>query len=208
MGNKHENIIHLFQWFVNDGLGSKEQALVLSHLSDCQVCQAERDRLQEFQSLVQDYDEPLSDYRFSFKKLMGRIEAAEKNKESTRDLEGARKSRWLPLGLAASVSSVAVIAWLLMQNISPGNSDEYTTHTTVTMAGGDTARLALTFTQPIRAQTMRHALVETNSYIVSGPDQAGAYIVDIQVPDQLSETQFIDFIRKIDGVENATLINR
>ena len=208
MGNKHENIIQLLPWFVNDSLGSKEQALVLSHLSDCQVCQAERDRLQEFQALVQDYDEPLSDYRFSFKKLMGRIEASEINKESTRDLEGVRKSRWLPaLSLAASVSFVAVIASFVMQNISPGNSDEYTTHTTVTMTGGDTARLALTFTQPIRAQTMRHALVETNSYIVSGPDQAGAYIVDIQVPEQLSETQFIDFIRNIDGVENATLIN-
>ena len=209
MGNKHEHIIELLPWFVNDTLGNKERAMVLSHLSGCQACQAERDRLQEFQALVQDYDEPLSDYRFPFKKLMARVEAAEENRESTRDLADAKKQRWLPaLGLAASVSFVAIFTSFITQSIAPGDADEYTTHTTVPMVSGETARLALTFTQPIRAQTMRQALVDTNSYIVSGPDQDGAYVVDVRVPEQLSETQFIDFIRRIDGVENATFLNR
>ena len=78
----------------------------------------------------------------------------------------------------------------------------------VSMVSGEPARLALTLTQPIGAQTMRQALVDTSSYIVSGPDQDGVYVVDVQVPEQLSERQFINLIRKIDGVENATFLNR
>ena len=209
MRNKHEHIIELLPWFVNESLGSKEEAMVLSHLYGCQVCQAERDRLQDFQSLVQDYDEPVSDYHFPFKQLMARVEAAEKNRESTRDLVHTKKQTWLPaLGLAASFSLVVIFSSFFIQGISFGNSDEYTTHTMVPMAGGEPARLALTFTQPIGAQTMRQALVDTNSYIVSGPDRDGAYVVDVQVPEHLSEPQFINFIREIDGVENATFLNQ
>jgi hypothetical protein len=206
MGKKHEHIIQLLPWFVNDSLGNKEQALVLSHLSDCRVCQTERDRLQQFQALIVDDDTPLSDYRFSFRSVMARIEAAEKNRESTGDLaEVANRWNWLPaLGLAASVSVIAIV----MALVAPSKTEEYRTLTTVTAPSGQTHRLALTFVQPIKAQTMRQALIDTNSYLVSGPDDTGAYIVDIRVPDQLGDAQFISSLRKIEGVEDATFIHR
>ncbi len=204
MGKKHEKIVQLLPWFVNDSLGSKEQTLVLSHLAGCTDCQKERDRLQSLETLIVDGSLALLDYRFSFRKLMARIEAAELNKESTADHGFGKKRSWLPgFGLAASVSIIAAIIALV-----PINSDqkEFQMLSTVTATPGVSHRFALTFAQPISAQTMRQTLIDTNSYLVSGPDSAGAYIVDIAVPDQMTDDEFIYSIKTIDGVEDAAFV--
>lgn len=204
MGKKHENIMQLLPWFVNNSLVHKEQTLVLSHLAGCSDCQKERDRLQDLQALVVDGSIVLPDYRFSFRKLMARIEASELNKESTADIDFGAKRSWLPaFGIAASVSIIAVIIALVPLDL---NQQGFQTLTTVTRTGDVSHRLALTFAQPISAQTMRKALIDTNSYLVSGPDNAGIYIVDIAVPDQMTKDEFIYSIKTIDGVEDAAFV--
>lgn len=204
MGKKHENIAQLLPWFVNDSLGRKEQALVLSHLAGCPDCQQERDRLQDLQALIVDGSMVLPDYRFSFRKLMARIEAAELNKESTADHGFGKKRSWLPgFGLAASVSIIAgIVAFVPISS----DQNKFQTLSTVTATQGMSHRFSLTFAQPISAQTMRQALIDTNSYLVSGPDSSGAYIVDIAVPDQMTDDEFIHSIKTIHGVEDAAFV--
>lgn len=205
----HDQVMLLLPWFVNESLGEKEQRLVLDHLRSCADCRAERDALQQMQQVIVDDPEPAgADYRFAYKKLMQRIEA----KESGRDRAAvhARRSgvrRALPyLGAAASlVLAVSFVALLDRSGVDADKPDapEYRTLSSQALEAGAPHRMALTFEQPIRAETLRAALIETHSNIVSGPDPEGTYIVEVPVPDGVTDADFIEGIRKIDGVKHA-----
>ena len=137
---------------------------------------------------------------------MGRIEDAEKDRASTEFRGGgAPFGKWMPaFGLAASVLvTVAITAFLWIPD--DGNKDrDFVTLTTVPENAGVPHRVALTFEQPIRARTMRQALIETRSDIVSGPDGRGVYIVEVTIPEGTSDRQFIDWIKGIEGVKDAS----
>jgi hypothetical protein len=52
---------------------------------------------------------------------------------------------------------------------------------------------------------MRKALIETNSNIISGPDEEGTYLVEVVVPEEMNTGEFMQWIRKIEGVQHARL---
>jgi len=85
--------------------------------------------------------------------------------------------------------------------------DEYVTLTSTSMGmnepDGILHRVYLTFDQPVQAETIRAALIDTRSRIVSGPDQVGTYTVNIRVPPSVTDVEFLESIRQIDGVRYA-----
>lgn len=204
-----EETLELLPWFVNESLGEREHAKVIAHLRECQPCRHERDQLQEMQQVVLEDGEPGADYRFAFRKLMQRIEAAEANRASTRDFEV--RSEWrgmLPwFGVAASlllaVVFVAGITETPANDTVPAGEEFRTLTATSDESTGITHRVALTFEVPIKAETLRSALIETRSNIVSGPDDDGTYILEVAVPGEMSDHEFIESMREIRGVQYA-----
>lgn len=203
---KHEHIQKLLPWFVNDSLGSRDQKVVVAHLLVCRECQSERDRLQQLSNIVSEDHSVVPDYRQAFNKLMRRIDGAEKNRESTEVFRSpASRGNWVyTFGLAASL----LVGVLIVFSTQPADDSDENFRTLTSesnpMVTGVPHRLALTFEQPIKGQTLRKALIETRSNIVSGPDGQGVYIVEIPVPAMLTDEQFIKSIRNIDGVQSAS----
>ena len=184
MGKKavHEEILEILPWFINETLGEKERDLVMVHLSECPECRKERDQLQGVEAFVKGMGQPVADYRFSYHKLLSRIEEAERNRESTAGLDAALRPRnWMPFaGIAASLAFVVALVGTFQPSLLPqADSTDFRTLTTQTQTRGVSRRVALTFEQPMQAMTIREVLIETHSNIVSGPDEKGAYVVEV-----------------------------
>ena len=220
----------LLPWYVNDTLSGKDLESVLRHLSDCRDCQAERDRLYQLQQMVQESDTPVPGHELSYRRVMKRIDAAEQNRDSMQDVAEPRRRSWIPAGLAASVLSLVVAGGAYLGipgiNSSPETGplsadnagpvykenaygDEYQTLTSDNPGIADNPgegrarRIELAFANPIPAATLRKALIETNSNIVSGPDAAGHYLVEVVVPAGVTADDYLADIQMIDGVERA-----
>jgi hypothetical protein len=203
---EHEQTQELLPWYVNETLEGKDAELVLKHLAACEKCQAERDRLYRLHQIVQENDASAADYKMSFRRVMQRVEVAEKNKESTRDVDQLkRRSRLFPLSIAASVAIGVLtgVVWLTAQNVQ---RDEYQTLSTNQTNMGAIHRMELGFVSPIPAATMRKALIDTNSSIVSGPDSNGNYLVEVAVPIHMSNSEFLSQIQKIEGITSVRFV--
>lgn len=219
MGRKaiHEEILELLPWFINESLGEKERDRVLVHLRECLECRHERDQLQTIEAFVREddvvVDVVVPDYRFSYNKLHSRIEAAERNRESASGVEvDTGLGNWIPItGIAASLMLAVVIVGFYNPVPAPVSAPEsvtgeFVTLTNLSRASGLSRRIALTFEQPIRAQTLRKALIETDSSLISGPDEKGTYLVDVIVPQGTDADDFMRSIRQIEGVAHARLV--
>ncbi len=209
MGKKavHDEVLELLPWFINESLKEKERDLVLTHLRACNLCRLERDRLQAIERLVVEDDLIVPDYRFSFQKVLARINDAERNRESTAELDVSGSARnWLPVaGVAASL----LVALIFVAGVQPGvEPAEFKTLSTTVQTNGSLQRIELTFAHPIQAQTMRKALIETQSNIISGPDDAGTYVVEMTLPEAMDQEAFIQSIQAIEGVQFARLSNQ
>lgn len=207
MQKDHDLTIELLPWYVNDTLSGKEAELVLRHLAECRDCQAERDRLYELQDMIQESDSNPPDYQLSYRRVMKRIETSEKNRQSADEISevtGQRQRNWFfPVGVAASIFSVMIAgaAWLNLDR--PATTEEFQTLSSDVPSQGAAQRLELGFVNPIPAATMRQALIETDSNIVSGPDANGIYVVEVVVPATMTADEYLVHIRQIEGVENA-----
>ncbi|HKI73794.1 MAG TPA: zf-HC2 domain-containing protein [Pseudomonadales bacterium] len=206
MGKKavHEEVLEILPWFVNESLAGRERKLVLTHLTVCEECRSERDRLQALQQMVaEDVGGDIREYEAPLRRLMARINAAEANRASVRVIKRHKAlPGWAPwMGIAASL--FAVVTFVAMLNPIKPQSAEYRTLSNTTGNIGVPHRIALTFDQPIQADTLRAALIETQSNIVSGPDKRGTYIVEIRIPEGVSDARFLDSLRKIKGVRYA-----
>lgn len=206
MGRKtvHEDIYEVLPWFVNESLAGKQRQVVMAHLRQCPECREERDRLQALQQVViEDDGSTTTDYRPAFRRLMKRIAVAEANRESTSEVIGRRRMpAWVPY-FAVAASLLLAIVFVGMMNPANKGPEEYRTLSNTSDLPGVPHRIALTFEQPLRAETIRAALIETHSDIVSGPDKHGTYIVNIKVPKNMSDSRFIASLRQIKGVRNA-----
>ena len=210
----HEEILELLPWLINESLGDKERDLVMIHLMECAECREERDKLQTIESFVKSSEVAVPDYKFSYQLLRSRIEEAERNRESISGWDGGfGRQKWIPFaGIAASLAFVVAVAGSFFAetesidgSVGPETASEYRTLTTPTVGQGSKHRVALTFLQPIQAKTMRKALIETDSNLVSGPDEEGTYIVEVNVPLHMNSEDFLRSMRKIEGVEYAEL---
>jgi len=221
----HEEILELLPWLVNESLSDKEQLRVTNHLKVCNRCREERDHLQRLQAVVSEDDGTLPDYRDAFQRLEARIDFAEANRSSVAEVPaldsksvkprgGARGFGWFTgLGIAASLF-VGYLVGAGTQATDTGelaaqgqleSTPEYVTLTSTASSheNGVLHRVYLTFDQPVQAETIRTALIETGSQIVSGPDQSGTYAVNISVPAELTDIEFLNSIRQIKGVQYA-----
>ena len=204
----HEEILELLPWFINETLGEKERDRVMVHLRECPECRRERDQLQSVEAFVKENGQVVPDYRFSYNKLLSRIEEAERNRESTAGLdEGLRPRNWMPFaGIAAGLAFIVAIVGAFQPSVVPEvDSTGFRTLTTQTQTSGVSHRVALTFNQPIQALTMRQALIETRSNIVSGPDENGIYVVEVEIPHEMTSEEYLQAMRKIEGVQYARL---
>lgn len=198
----HEEVIELLPWFINESLSDRERELVMAHLADCADCRQERDHLQSVEKLIVEEDVPVPSYQFSYRKLASRIEEAERNRESTEILESRRaRANWMAIaGVAATLfAGVLTVAWF--QN--PEELGEFRTLSTTSPDNGQLHRIQLTFEQPIQAQTLRQALIDTRSNIISGPSNDGTYLVEMNVPQGVPDADFLKTIQQIEGVALA-----
>ena len=208
--SEHRAVADWLPWYVNHSLSARDERRVTAHLGTCPDCQAEQERLQQFQKLVASEVTMVPDYHFSFNKLMRRIDDAERNRESVamfevKETPWQRWSRVSAWGLAAMLVIGVGSALLISQSESDG-SELFQTLTTTSGNTGPVRRVALTFEQPIKAQALRKTLIETSSNIVSGPDESGVYIVEIPVAVSMADRAFIESIRSVEGVHDATLV--
>lgn len=213
----HEEILELLPWFINESLGARERDRVMVHLAECMECRGERDRLQTIEMFVKKDETAVPDYQFSYRKLLGRIEEAERNKESTSVVDEGIQLKGLAPFLAIAASLLVSVALVGSLQSVGGVSPQANTHTeggefrtlsTEVQSPGVSRRIAITFEQPIQARAMRSALIDTRSNIVSGPDAAGVYLVDVVVPESVSMDTYLLDIRNIEGIQHAMLAPR
>ena len=202
---EHKETQALLPWYVNDTLTGADADLVFRHLADCKDCQEERDRLYELLTLIHENDSPVHGYELSYRRVLGRIDMAERNKESTREVDF--KPSWkriVPAGIAATLVSILVAgaAWFNVDRSLP-IVPQYQTLSSDQPGNGVSHRLELGFHNPIPAATMRQALIETGSNILSGPDENGNYLVEVIVPNSMTDVEYLGQIREIDGVIHA-----
>ena len=214
---EHEQAMLLLPWYVNDTLRGRDADRVLRHLAYCDECQKERDRLYELQQIILEPDmlTPASDR--SFRKVLTRIEASERDKLSVQEVPGrSRRAMGFSIGLTTTALAASVLALVIggTQFLAPNRAgDEFQTLSVEPLETGkyevgQVERLELGFTTPIPAVTLRKALIETGSNIVSGPDENGSYIVELVVPDETSSAAFLNQLQQIEGVEYASFTNR
>lgn len=216
MNKEHKMTMSLLPWHVNETLTGKESDLVLKHLGECGDCRLERDRLCALHQLVNEVDNCGVEADLSYRRVMNRIDVAERNRESVENIEAVlnfssvstrgplRES--LPKTWRRAAIGVAATVMLMMGSVvlySPDNQGEFQTlSSNITIEGG-VQQVEIGFVNPIPAATMRQALVETRSNIVSGPDTAGGYLVEVVVPHDVSANDYLSRIRQIDGVKYA-----
>jgi hypothetical protein len=207
---EHDEILTLLPWFVNESLSDRERQKVLLHLEDCGTCRQERDQLKRLHLAVsEDVEGEIPDYRFAFRKLSSRIDAAEANHLSTAtsnipESHEARSGRlrYLPYAVAACLA-LAVGAVALLNSPPSVQVESYRTLSNSVSTTGIAHRVSVTFEQPIQADALRAALIETRSSIVEGPDDEGAYLLEVRIPDNMTDGEFIHSIQAIDGVQHA-----
>ncbi len=190
-------------WYVNETLAGREEELVRKHLAGCRECQKERDRLYELGQLVKDDVQAVDDVQGSFNRAWQRIEMAEKNRDSVLEIERASgpSKRWIPFSLAAGILLLAGLQGLQKSEMTPVS--DYQTLTSGESVPGGLRRMELGFEQPIPAVTLRQALVETGSNIVSGPDANGVYIVEVRLAEDEDDLGYLDRLQQIEGVRHA-----
>lgn len=195
----------------------RDADLVLRHLARCEKCQKERDRLYELQQIVCDPDVLTQDSNNSYQNVLTRIDVSERNKISVLEVPvRTHMIQRFSVGLKAAAVVASVLALVVggTQFLGPERAgDEFRTLSIEPMVpakyeSGRVERLALGFKTPIPAMTLRKALIETGSNIVSGPDEKGSYIVELVVPDNISSAIFLDQLQQIDGVEYANFTSR
>ena len=202
---EHKETQALLPWYINDTLTGADADLVFRHLADCQECQQERDRLYQLQTLIRENDSTAPGYELSYRRVLGRVEVSERNKESTREVDFKPSwKRMIPAGIAATLVSILVAgaAWFNVDRSLPV-VPQYQTLSSDQPNTGVSHRLELGFHNPIPAVTMRQALIETGSNIVSGPDENGNYLVEVIVPNSMTDVEYLAQIRGIDGVIHA-----
>lgn len=227
---RHQEVLELIPWLVNDTLTGKERLKVLNHLNECEVCQAERDRLQELATLVRaDGEDSAADYKPSFDKLMQQIDSIEAEKQRFTGNQGGADvalsnsvaapekkgvSNVIPgriaMGMAASVL-VAFAGFTLLQEppaqIETLNVPAANPAAELPGGGPVTQRLAITFEEGIDTTTLRATFINTGAYIVSGPDAEGRYVVEL-VRQESSQSDFVQSVAEMDGVKDVALIDK
>lgn len=216
MGRKttHIRVQELLPWFVNETLAGRERALVLRHLQACSECRHERDYLQRLQQEVAGNSEPLPDYRFSYQKLMARIEATEQDRAygseyRDEDRDPIGMGRWLSLAGAAATVVIGVYFAALMQDRGTQMESEDFRALTIPAAEDGTPRhrIELTFEEGVEPETVRAVLIETRSRLVGGPDEQGTWVVDISVPADMTDLEFIRSMRNTNGIARAAFVD-
>ena len=192
----------LLPWYVNETLTGKEAESVLKHLATCPECQDEVQRLYGLQQLMQESESPGGDSELSLRRSINRISTSEKNRESLAEVEPSKMpTRYrLPLGVAAS--ALVLVAAIGYVTPTP-TGEEFRTLSLESEKLGSVYRLELEFKNPIPASTLRRALIETDSHLLSGPDEQGHYLVEVIVPYHVSAHEYLVKIKEIEGVEHA-----
>ncbi|MBT5701855.1 MAG: zf-HC2 domain-containing protein [Gammaproteobacteria bacterium] len=214
---EHEQAILLLPWYVNNTLMGRDADLVLRHLAHCEKCQKERDRLYELQQIVCEPDVIKQDSNSSYQKVLTRIDVSERNKISVLEVPvRTHMIQRFSVGLKTAAIAASVLALVIGGTQFLGTDrggDEFRTLSIEPLVpakyeSGRVERLALGFKTPIPAITLRKALIETGSNIVSGPDEKGSYIVELVVPKNTSSAVFLNQLQQIDGVEYADFTSR
>lgn len=193
-------------WFVNDTLDPKEREQVLKHLAECAECRAERDRLIQLQQLIQEGDSEGSDVEWSLRRTMKRIDESERNRRSLEEVHVVSRQRRLvgSMAMAAGLGILLIGSALLVgQGQKPIEYQALTSDQPGLVSQGVTHQMEIGFVDPIPVTTLRQALIETGSNIVSGPDDTGVYLVEVVVPGEVSQDMFLKRIQGIDGVKHA-----
>jgi hypothetical protein len=113
-----------------------------------------------------------------------------------------------------ATSEIVVLNDIALNNdVAPSNFTRYSSinldrFVTLTSGNADDSkevvhRVYLTFSQAAQAETIRAALIETRAHIVSGPDLFGTYTVNMSVPVDQTDADFITSIRQKNGVKYA-----
>lgn len=203
---QHEQTMQILPWFVNDTLDPKEREQVLKHLAESEELRAERDRLVQLQQLIQEGDSEGSDVDLSFRRTMKRIEDSERNRRSLEEVHVVSRQRrlFVSTAMAAGLSILLIgSAVLVGQQQGPIEYQALTSDQPGTVSQGMTHQMEIGFVDPIPVATLRQALIETGSNIVSGPDDTGVYLVEVVVPGEVSQDVFLKQIQGINGVKHA-----
>jgi hypothetical protein len=203
-GSEHREAERLLPWFVNRRLDAEEHAKVGRHVQSCAEC---RIALAELRALQRQSvaDEETSDPTAAFAALRNRIQASEARSPRVSANMRWIAPAWVQGALAASVVcllAVGVVAY------APTRSSQYRTLSDGSFTVADTPRsthLVVVFSASFRQGKMEALLTSNKAQIVSGPTDAGAYVIAVpadQAPSlrsALHAARGVTFVQQLDA---------
>lgn len=151
-----------------------------------------------------------ADLDLSFRRTMKRIDESERNRRSVDEVQvaGRQRRRMVSAALAAGLGVFLIGAAMLFGPAEETYEYRTLTNDAVAPSEGMTQQMEIGFVDPIPVATLRKALIETGSNIVSGPDDSGVYRVEVVVPREVSQDSFLNRIQGIDGVKFASFTTK
>lgn len=201
-GSAHSEAERLLPWFVNATLEGDELARVESHLAQCALCQREVEQLREMRNVGAEAPPP-PDATAAFQRLLPRLQATRVPRlQATRARPGLPRARtaqsprwrsarhawattptWLRGALAAQGALILVLGGLWLGD----GGEPPAMYRTLGDAAAPTAaadlaadhHLLVMFDPRIDQAQMQRLLRASQTRIVDGPNDAGAYVLAV-----------------------------
>ncbi|MFT6754390.1 MAG: hypothetical protein ACJA2O_004595 [Candidatus Azotimanducaceae bacterium] len=91
----------------------------------------------------------------------------------------------------------------LLANIGFREAPSFQTLSTDTLPSGLPHQIGLSFDESVTPLNQRSVLSNLQSTLIAGPNEKGLYTLEIHVPVDLPDAEFIETIRDIEGVKYA-----
>lgn len=205
----------MLPWYVNGTLTREDARAFHRHLEECSTCRHEAAAHRDMRDQMAANADALSDPLVSLEPLMNRI--ASHRKQGTRGLRwrwpqvpGSRVLAGALVAQAVAILVLAVALVVLLARPQPA-AEYYTLGSPAAEQSRDELLVRLVAEPTLGAAEFRALLEESGARLIAGPDEAGGYLVSIEVRAAGGEAEANDRVERLarrTGVVTAVPLER
>ncbi len=193
-GCSHEQVLHLLPWYTNGTLDDDERSRVEEHLADCADCRTEAEGDARLAREMASLD---TNVEHGWKAINARVDGLRPRHSPVPLLRRRIPVGWMLAGQAAAVAFAVYVA-------VPTPQADTTYHALGSPPANQAGTVVIVFQPEASEREIRSALLSGEARIVDGPNDSGAYI--LQVPNNGRQTA-LERLRKLPQVMLAEPID-
>lgn len=182
----HRYVQDLLPWYASGAIEDSERRIVETHLGECAECQRQLRWHQALREAIAATGPAGAEPQAALAKLQPRLDASGRPLRrvwawARAILQGrAPAPGWLGYALAAQACLIVALAWVLER---PGAESSYHTLSQAAPAANAQPSIVVVFDPELPEKELRRILRSTDTRIVAGPTDAGAYLLAAQGRD-------------------------